>query len=71
MPMPYRPYRRGACSLARALPRPATQNNAVVSSWRNDRIQGRHAPQFSLLLHTERESLDRTTAWVRCYFSLT
>lgn len=49
-PMPYCPYHRAASMPACALPRPAAQNNAMVSSWRNDTIEGRHAPHFSIPL---------------------
>lgn len=58
--MPYCPYHRAARMLAHApSPDRLPQNNTMVSSWRNDDIQVRHAPQFS---RPAKHSLDRATA---------
>lgn len=47
-PMPYCPLQPRPSRLARALPRPAAQNNAMVSSWRNDHTERHHGPRGAM-----------------------
>lgn len=67
-PCPTAPTAESPSRLARALPRPAAQNNAMVSSWRNDHTERRHRPRgrhATKILSYATHGPNGITAWLR------